>query len=498
MNKHLQNYLILLVGQVIAIPLVMTQTVLIGRILGPSGMGFYAMVTAAAMLCFSLSLTWTQSAILRYGAVEWERNGSLEEIWSGRVPFILLGIMLTFFMLFFQPLEWLSRLYHIQSNWWTLIFCYTISLWLVSEVKALTQITGDFILSVFISLFASISFIGVLIYYILTPGEERVEQVLIPVIAINIIIFGGCWIGITHKTRYDFFRISFSQASKVFVYSWPMLFSIFSSYAADWGNQIIIQSQGSIDNVGLYTTAQIVTFGFIGVAGPISTIIQPMLISKNSSNQFTVREYLEKAVPTITFLWLFITIPFMTLLPYLFKPLFGERFLGAIPLVAVFTAALPGAIIGSLYSGLFFLQNRLFWLVFYNVIMTLANLCGSYLLVPYFGFISAAVCLSLSYLGTQMLYYFDQHQRTATQSSKMNSLFALILMFSVPAIFFCESMNLRLLYFSVGYIALILFVRSRRIVDDSVISMLFSGKLAFLLPIVRKLLIPADFSVARS
>ena len=142
MQSQLIHFFSLTGGKILRIPLVVLSTSLLARIVGPEGVGQWAMILAVATLFHSCLINWTDSSNVRFGCKEWVLKNRLANTWSARWPLIAAGTCLASALTIFQPFSFLEKLFNLPPSWWPLLLMFVFGEWFRFESQSIARVTG--------------------------------------------------------------------------------------------------------------------------------------------------------------------------------------------------------------------------------------------------------------------------------------------------------------------------------------------------------------------
>lgn len=411
--KTLINYLMLLLSQGLRIPLNIISMALLARLLGPSGMGKWAIMMSIGAFLYSVFFNWMQAGNIRYGCEEFKKKNSLNDTWSARMPVLLVGLLVSIIIIIYQPLTFLNRDINLSGTDGLIIFCYLISLWLAAEIQSIYQII-DKIKSM--AIIQTVIPMVLLIYYLIYFISYKCD-IINPVtlfkgfVIINLMIWGGVWLKQIKKIKLKINNTwKMENTLEIIRYSWWLIPTFLFTYFADWGDQLLLQYFFSSREVGLYQSAYQIMLSIIGLTYPLTTVLVPRIITLNVTDPDIDSKYINKVIPTVVALWIIVLIPLICVLPYVFILIMGSRFNEAVPLLMLLVLTFPGSVIASICSPLFSLHGRFGKVFIYNASTTTINLVISFLLLPKMGAMGAAIGTCFGYIIAQSAYLWDQQR----------------------------------------------------------------------------------------
>ena len=164
MNSNAKNYFLLGGARLIRVPLSIILISLLSDLIGPEGIGKWAMVVAISTFFHSILLSWAQPPFVSFGCKEWQETNRLSQTWAARYPVILFGLIFALLILINQPFSFFENLVLLPSSWWPLSFVYLLALWFLAETKSLLNIKEKFKLLSTLSLLSDVLIIIFLLF----------------------------------------------------------------------------------------------------------------------------------------------------------------------------------------------------------------------------------------------------------------------------------------------------------------------------------------------
>lgn len=427
MSKIFENYMVLLLSQLVRLPLSLLSLALLVRLLGPQDYGTWAMIIAGATFFHSFLLNWTQLPFVRFGKEEWEKTGRLDTILSGRWPLITVGLLCSCAILFYQPFDFLNQIFIIPTNGWILVFFYLVGLWLSAEVQSIYQIKQDFYRMAITQIIIVVLLI--VFFWSLHKGVFVFNKngIMIGIIVIMLLYWLGMGLREAWKIKPVCIYPNHMVIKEVFVYGWALVPSFLIGYVSDWGDHLLLGYFLSTTEVGLFQASYQLMLAAIGLCYPLTTVLLPHLITRELDDSGVINSYLREEVPAVFVLWGTVVIPLVFLLPEFFLVLMGGEYREALSTLAILEFAIPGACLSSLLTVLFSIHGRLHIPMFVSAMMAAINIGISLLLIPRLGLLGAGIGTAVSYVIGQSLYLWDQARFLKVNSTKLWFTFAFLL-----------------------------------------------------------------------
>ncbi len=480
MNGYLGYFIWLLSSKGVRAVISLIFIALLARVLGPNGLGEWAMIVAAGTLLHSLLLNWMHAPTVRFGREEWQKQGTIATTWSARIPYLLVGFVIAIGLVAFNPVQWLERYFHISGNFKLAALLAVFWLWLSVEAQNLLQLRHAVLRLSISPVFIDAMPVFILVIILISGWSALSEHTLIQgLLILNVFLWGAflCWELMKLNVRWV--RPNIKALCKTFYYSWPLIPGFLVGYVSDWGDQLLVRYFFNSHEVGLFQAAYQFMVLMLGIVAPLSVIIMPKLVDKETLSLDVVKDFLNTAGPTMIVLGLFMLIPVVSFAPFFFQILMGGKFVEANTVFIVLCAAIPGSILSVFYGIFFNLQGRL-WrsTVIYGGIVSALNVLVSLILLPRLGILGAAIATSISYLVAQFLYLLDQNRYYHISSTKGYILFSVILTFAIAQIMVGGGLLARFLLCLLYIAALVMASRVYSLLDRAWVMRIFSGKLS--------------------
>lgn len=466
-NKDLKVFTRLLFSKGIQALIKVVYLSTLARMLGPTGLGEWAMIVGAATLLHSLLLNWMHPPTVRFGREEWRMTGSIATTWASRWPFIFGGLLLVFAALMFEPFHWLTQIFHLSNQLTLLVFISLLGLWFSIEAQNLFQVRGAMASLAYLPLSIDIaSILTLLALKLWMVSFQEAYTIIILVQGGNALLWGGALLYIASKSRFRWEKPTREGLQRNLVYAWPLIPGCLLGFVSDWGDQLILRYFFTSREVGLFQSAYQVMMLLLGVPALMSTVLLPRLIDKNLAAAIDTKDFMTTAGPTTVALGLYLLFPLITFVPYLFQLFMGARFVEATGVFVVLCAAIPGSLLSSFYGIFFNLQGRfLRSTVILGAIKIALNLIISLLLVPRIGMMGSAIASIISYGVLQYLYARDQHRYYNVPFNKVLAMFGVVVLFSSTQAVAGADLLPRSVICCIGLILLTIVIRKFAILD---------------------------------
>jgi O-antigen/teichoic acid export membrane protein len=489
LNRDVRNLLMLLVARGAKIPVALLSTALLGRQLGPEGVGLWVMIVAAGTLLHSVLINWTHAISVRFGCEEWSKEHSLDDTYGRRMPLMLGGALIALVLVALVPLDWLQLSFGLPDQYAWVVLAYVFSVWFLAELQSLMQITGRYSWLGTIPAVTELGgaiFLGTILLVVRTaPAPAVLAGLAAVLVATPAVIVLTEW----RRARLRWRIGSPSSIAQGISYAWPLIPSFIVGYAATWCGHIALQAYYSNREVGLYQASFQLLLLIVSVPAPIATILLPRLFESMARDPGAERRFVEQVIPTLAGIWFPVAILIVAVAPPSVEKLYGEQFGESSQLLAILCAGVPGIVLTTLYGVLFSVQARLGRTTLYLGIMAAVNSGLAFGLVPHLGVVGAAVATAMSYIVSQWCYLLDQHRHIGSGHRAIGILFLIALVYAAWQAFLPEALYGRI-SLALGFIAIIGFLcRHFDMVNKEVVARLFSGRLSLIGEMITRVLV---------
>ncbi|WP_454254981.1 lipopolysaccharide biosynthesis protein [Pseudomonas sp. Marseille-Q8238] len=405
----------LMLARAVRAPLWLLVSALMARVMGPEGLGAWAMLLAAGMLLNQVFVLWSQSITQRFGRLEWEASGQLRRTWATRWPLLFFGGVLVLACFLLAPSEWLSARLDVPEDSLWLIIPIFISLWLMGETQGLQQVRERYLRLAWSPLAADLLLIGVLgaLSLMAILGQRLTSLQILMVVSFS---GAAAWVFmLARELRGSSLSLGVPEKKQVnlaLAFSLPLLPGYLVGYLSEWCDYILISHFLDAQAVGFYHPAYQYMLIMVGLPTAVVAVLMPQLVSRvEKVGVESERQLIGRVAPQVMSLWVLATIGLIAFLPALFSWLVGGSFEDSRVILQVLLAAVPGAAATHLYGLGHFVQGRLLTA---NVglfgLKLLVNVLLTLILLPVFGVLGAAIAALAGFILVQWLFLIDQHR----------------------------------------------------------------------------------------
>ena len=493
-DRDTSNFLAFAAGKALFAISTLAVTVVVGRTLGPTGLGQWGLLVAAGALLHTSFVNWTHAGTVRFGCEEFAAAGTMRRTMSARAPLVLIGGAGALLVLSLQPFDWLERFYGMDGSLRWLVAVAAAGLWIAAETQAALQAVDRIRMQASVGAIAGIA--SLVAVYLVSERSTQLPTLVVAVFGTGGAIWGAAWIATLVRARVRWCRPTREEVWRQIRFGGPLLFAFTVGYLGIWGGHLLLRTLSSVEQVGYFVLASQIYLATVAANGMLSTLMLPRLVSGRMKSALIEQRYLETAVPTVFVLWTIGMLLLVAVLPFGLALVSGPGFTLAIGPALVLSVVIPGSVLTSLYSSLFSLQQRHGRLLAYSCLTVALNLMLCWLLIPHFGAVGAAIGTATAHAASQAAYLIDQHRRVGVSVTRVLPVWVTVLSLSgiqviVPAL------GWRLLWAiaAVGFVAWM--ARRTFAVDAALIDRLFMGTLSPVATLLRRTLVgPGPRSLA--
>jgi O-antigen/teichoic acid export membrane protein len=474
---------ILLLGKLLRAPLWLLTSALLARLLGPEGVGTWSMVLAAAMLLNQLFIHWTQVLTQRFGRPEWNRSKLLDQTYSNRLPLLFLGIGLSLVMVFVDPLDWLERIFGVDSNNRFAVLAALISLWLLAETQTVQQAqeryqrmawTPVMVDGVYIVVLASIL---VATQYMVEVSDSYSISLFSLFFLLSILwLISWFWELISLRVRFSLKLICKTESRVMLVFALPLVPAALVGYLAEWVDYFMLRHFLGEHAVGLFHPAFQYVLVMLGLPSALVAVILPRLIDAvERADTLTVSILINTRLLQYIYVWGCLTLPIAACLPWLLEWLLGAEFDQTSELIQIMLLVLPGALVQHICMTLCLVQGRLAFSTMYLFsIKLIVNALISFVLISQIGLIGAAFGMVAGYVVLHWMLLLDQLKRFNVNILSKLPAGLLLCQLLALALAMVDGVWLRIAVSFIGVVLLLGVVRMLRVLPRSEAEVFFA------------------------
>lgn len=479
----------LILGRAVKAPLWLLITACLAHILGPEGLGEWALAISAAMLLNQFFFGWTQTVSIRFGREEWSKSDNMNSVISIRLILFSVMALLVFALIYFQPFSWLVSVFGIESEGYPLLFLALTYLFIVAETNALQQVQSSFFRMAYTPLAVDGVFLVLLIFAIVSPfGAWLSGSDLMMSLLLSLVVFWVVALGIEIRElriSLELQAVTIARIKRLVMFGLPLIPASMIAYVAEWIDYFLLRYLIGVEAVGIFHAAFQYYLVIIGLPTALGALFLPKLIDAiDQDDDESVREVFLHRLLQFTLAWCFCLFPAIALLPMILARLLGDDFIESSSLLALLLVAVPGAIVQHICMNIALAQKRLaHCTLLYFSLKCFLNIIVSIFFIERLGVLGAALGTTVAYIALHWLLLLDQCKRLKVSLFNQISYALLLSQVSGITLFLIDSFVFRMVFVIVFCLLLLWIVRSRAIVSRREIEDLF-----FFSPVLKRVL----------
>lgn len=406
-SRHSYGLLNLVVGKAFRVPLWFVVSAAVARLLGPEGLGKWSMVLAAGMLLNQLFLHWTQSMTLRF-AYGHSAQGGVENTLLLRLPVLVCAFALAVLALFRAPDLWVLSAFGISER--APVLLALVAFWMMAETQSLQQVRERFMALAWSPVLMDVLLLVVVLVLIFWPGQQdgslSSSQLIFVLLSVLFIGWASLFLGELRKTRFFGLNVRISQLSPMVLFALPLVPGFLVAYLAEWSNYFLIRHFLGDFQLGLFHSGYQYLIILIGIPTALVSVLLPRLVRMyDEQGEKSLNQFLSSQAPRLVFLWAFLIIIPLALLPWFFGLLLGSEFDAAVSILMVFLIAVPGAMVQHVYGMAYFLRGKLLLSTFlFFLVKLIIDFSLAWSFLPSIGLVASAWSVVISYLVLQWCF----------------------------------------------------------------------------------------------
>jgi O-antigen/teichoic acid export membrane protein len=398
------DYISLLFGNLLLIPMGILSAAITTRILGTKGYGYLAIFNLVTTLGVMMTANWTAASLIRFGREEYDQHGKLNHTFWARsillIPSLVVGILAIYFLKD-------SITNYMEMPSWTIwlvigsILLMTIRTYLDHILQAIHRMKAYASIQIF---FTCVSILG-LVFIVLEFLPKTYLSVIIVGLTANVLAMIILW-SLLIPTRVIFpIKTDRRMVQEVLSFSYPVIMGNLGAYVVNWIDVMVIKYYLSLSEVGGYQLAYNMFNLSIGLIGSTTILMTPILISFLASNrEDLILRYSTRFIPQGVLLWATVIGIGLGVCPPVFQIVFGEGFNVSIPYFQYLAIGLAFNSLMIFYSGEITAYKLIKLGVMASVVRALINLVGDFVLVPRIGPLGAAIATTTGMIAATIMY----------------------------------------------------------------------------------------------
>src|SRR4030042_5127803 len=272
------DYVSLLSGNLLLIPLGIASVALMTRILGPEGFGYITIFNLVTTFAVMVTTNWTAASLMRFGREEYDQQGKLNRAFWART-IILTPCLIIGFVIIYIGRSFISDYMKMPS--WTVwlvmvsIFVITIRTYFDYILQAIHHMKSYAAIQIF---FTVGSFVGLTMILVGFFSKTYLTVIIVGLITNAILVIFLSFFLIPHRVLSPV-KTDRRMLREVFSFSYPMMIGNLAAYVVNWVDVIVIKHYFSMSDVGGYQLAYSMFNLLTGLLSSITILITPILVS---------------------------------------------------------------------------------------------------------------------------------------------------------------------------------------------------------------------------
>ena len=384
-------------GQAGAIVFGLGAMVVTTRLLGPSGYGSLAVFFMVLGVVTQVALSWPNAAVVRFGRVEIERDGTLGGVfWARTVLYVacLAGSGLVLF-LFGRAI---SGYLGLGSGGVVLLFVYAAVLSGVEMFGVVFQALGKFRAVAWLAAAPkAMTFAALCTVYL-----GLVDRAVPPraVLTVHVVSLGIVLVVAGLRAafcRIGPFGVDAACLRRMTGYAWPVMFGGLAGVVVGWVDTAVLKHYRPMTDVGTYAAAYQVVIVLEGLRAAVLSVLWPLIMSTAAKDRRgALTWYLDEFLPVGVVLAGF-GLAVLSMVCEAIPWVLGSPFAPSVLLGQVLIVGQAALVIRTLTVNVANAYDRVKHVVATSIVVALVNLAGDLILVPRMGPMGAALATVSAY-----------------------------------------------------------------------------------------------------
>jgi O-antigen/teichoic acid export membrane protein len=421
--------LIAVTGSIIfSIPLMIISESIQARYLGPALYGKVALIMSVINLSYLFGMSWLKRAIVRFGKEELIQENHIRKTITqlfilNAISFIVISLIL------YSTKKSIFHFVEIQQEFTFFIIIAGLLLSVLNQSLFEILIVFRLIkLQSFLSrIFNKLIILIGLLFLLIIIKNLNIYNVIMVLLFSEFIAIISCFFFL--KSQY-FFPFLFDKVhfKKIFLFSFPLIFSGWSTYVINWIDIYAIKYYMTLDDVGIYQAAYKIfstlkSFWGIGLV----TITMPIIVVFKTNKQLDKIKniYLQRFLPQLCFISMITLALIILFSDYAFHLIYGNRYMSAVLPFKILTASQSFSVITYTLLAVIFAFDWTKMMLYIGIFTAVLNITLDIVLVPYLGIVGPAIASSVVFtLGP--IIWFHYVNKKITFNSYISFLFPIM------------------------------------------------------------------------
>ena len=396
------DYVVLLLGKGLTIPLLLVVLGLMTRLLGNDGYGRLAVFLLVGQFFFLVAANWPGAAVIRFGREEFLRTGRLgRTFWASNLILLVTTIVVASAVLVFHsPL--LDYIDIPELSAWMLVV-YLLAFTVNNYASRVLQATENLRFGAFLNPIS----LAVTTAALLLVGFTHPRFTMVAVIAAYLLgklvsgVWGFAWCG---RKLYHPVILDTDQVKRILRFSYPLLVGTLCNYVVGSIDIFVIKRFLTPPDVGLYALAYQGMTVLSEVPLAAMTLTAPLVLTFRTENKdHLTRRYIDTVIPGAVFVWSLLLVPVVFLAPILIPLVSSSEFAGSTLSFRILCVAVSFAALRALYYSIYtnYDMTKAFSVV--TAILAGVNVLADIILVPRLGIVGAAIGTTIAFAIASLL-----------------------------------------------------------------------------------------------
>lgn len=399
------DYVVLLLGKGLSIPLMLVVLGLMTRILGKEGYGSLSVFLLVGQFFFLVAANWPGPAVVRFGREEFLHTAQLgRTFWACNLILLATTAVVTALVLLFRR-ELLGYIGISELSAWILVV-YLVVFTINNYASRVLQATENLRFGAFLNPISHAVTVAALVII----GFTHPRSTMIAVIGAYLLgklasgIWGFAWCG-SRLSRPAV--LDPDSVKRILRFSYPLLVGTLCNYVVGSIDIFVIKHCLTNADVGVYALAYQGMTVLSEIPLAAMTLTAPLVLTfrAESKDHLTCR-YVDTVIPGAVFVWGLLLVPVVFLAPILIPLVSSSQFAGSTLSFRILCVAVAFAALRSLYYAIYtnYDMTKAFSVV--TALLAAANVIADIILVPRMGIIGAAIGTTIAFALASMLDIF--------------------------------------------------------------------------------------------
>lgn len=465
----LRNFLVVGAGNYGAMAVSLGINAMLTRRLGVEQFGHLALLLTASQVLALVTINWTHTTLVRFGAQEFAARGAASEAFWTRVWIVVPWLVLAS-ALVLAGSDYLSAYLMIPRWGIPVVLAHFAATFVLLTVGAMFQAKNK-MRRYGTVLFLDKAVMGILLLVSFnTPWAGSPLSILSLYAASTAAV--GAW-GLTRLGAASLLPIAFNRDTyvRMFAFSFPLLLSSWVGlFGTNWFDILIIKKYRPMSEVGLFSLGTVLAGVVQQVTIIFSTLLLPQLSVMVGNNELgKIRAFVDRVLPY----WFLATGVMFTAVLLVADPLvpliFGRAFAPAASVLAVLMVATSALALFNAFSPLMTAFGATWALTGIGLASGAVNVGMDLILIPSYGIRGAAFATVLAY-GTSAMLVLAYVQRRLGQNVFRLALLMIPVLGACACFLFLETLPFYLAAIPIGAVSVFWLMRQFRLFrgDDAI------------------------------